>query len=302
MGHGAILNVYEIITEKIILQLESGVAPWRKPWNTPLPCNLISGKEYRGVNPFLLAPQGYGSKYWLTYAQALKLGGHVKRGAKSSLVTFWNIGPEKTRTNAEGVSKTSKPILLRYYNVFNLEQTEGIAEKLGLGKSPARIPDIAQCESIVSAMPNKPAFDQSARACYRPSTDTVSMPSKTAFDSIEKYYSTLFHELTHSTGHASRIGRAGIEHVENFGSESYSKEELIAELGAAMLCGITGIESSTLDCSASYLKSWIEVLKGDSKLIVQAASAAQKASDYIRNISAKSVETTPEVSEECEAA
>jgi antirestriction protein ArdC len=292
------LNVYEIITEKIISQLESGVAPWRKPWKTELPCNLISGKPYRGVNPFLLAPQGYGSKYWLTYAQALKLGGHVRKGEHSSLVTFWNIGPEKTRTNSDGVSKTSKPILLRYYNVFNLEQTENIAENLGLGKAPVRVPDIAQCEAIFANMPNKPALDQSARACYRPSTDTVSMPAKTAFDHIENYYSTLFHELTHSTGHTSRIGRPGIVDIENFGSESYSREELIAELGAAMLCGITGIESSTLDCSASYLKSWIEVLKGDSKLIVQAASAAQKASDYIRDTApAKLDETTSEISE-----
>lgn len=294
MGQGELLNVYDIITEKIISQLQQGVAPWRKPWRTELPCNLISGKPYRGVNPFLLAPQGYGSKYWLTFNQANKLGGHVRKGEHSSIVTFWNIGPEKTRTNAEGVSKTSKPILLRYYNVFNLEQTENIADKLGLGKAPVRVADIDQCERIVADMPNKPAIDQSARACYRPSTDTVSMPAKTAFDSIEAYYSTMFHELTHSTGHASRIGRPGIEHVEQFGSESYSKEELIAELGAAMLSGITGISAQTLDCSASYLKSWIQVLKGDSKLVVQAASAAQKAADFILGTTFKPVSSDPD--------
>jgi antirestriction protein ArdC len=262
--------------------------------------NLVSGKEYRGVNPFLLAPTGYGSRYWLTFNQANKLGGHIRKGEKSSIVTFWNIGPEKTRTTAEGVTKTSKPILLRYFNVFNLEQTEGIADKLGIGKFSPRAADIAQCESIVSSMKNPPSFAQHIQASYRPSTDTVSMPSKTAFESIEHYYSTLFHEMTHSTGHASRIGRPGIEEVSPFGTETYSKEELIAELGAAMLCGITGIAPMTLDTSAAYLKSWIEVLKGDSKLIVQAASAAQKAADYIRNVTVKPQENTTEVCEESE--
>jgi antirestriction protein ArdC len=274
-------SVYEIITDKIIEQLESGVAPWRKPWQTPMPCNLISGKEYRGVNPFLLAPQGYASKYWLTFNQANKLGGNVKRGAKSSIVTFWNIGEEKTYTNRHGEEKTGKSILLRYYNVFNLEQTEGIAEKLGLDKLPARVPDIERCASIVRAMPNAPKLEQSNAAWYRPSTDSVGMPSINSFHSSEGYYSTLFHELTHSTGHASRVGRDGIEQLNTFGSESYSKEELIAELGAAMLCGVTGIAPATLDNSAAYLKSWINVLHGDSKLLVSAASAAQKASDYI---------------------
>jgi antirestriction protein ArdC len=296
------MNAYEIITGKIIAQIESGVAPWRKPWRCEPPVNLISGKPYRGVNPFLLAPMGYGSRYWLTFAQANKLGGHIRKGEKSSIVTFWNIGQEKTRTNAEGVSKTSKPILLRYYNVFNLEQTEGIADKLGIGNPAERNADIGQCEAIVTGMKNPPAFAQHAQASYRPATDTVSMPSKTAFASMETYYSTLFHELTHSTGSATRLSRPGILDVAKFGTETYSKEELIAELGAAMLCGITGISPSTLDTSSAYLKSWIDVLKGDSKLIVQAASQAQKAADFIQNTSANPQENTPEVCEESEAA
>src|ERR1700722_6929812 len=107
-GRRAIVNVYEIITDKIIKQLESGVAPWRKPWTTAIPCNLISGKEYRGVNPFLLAPMVFGSKYWLPFKQASRLGGHVRKGEHSSIVTFWNIGEETTRTNAEGITRTSK--------------------------------------------------------------------------------------------------------------------------------------------------------------------------------------------------
>jgi antirestriction protein ArdC len=287
-------SVYEIVTAKIIEQLENGVAPWKKPWRCEPPCNLVSGKEYRGINPFLLASQGYGSRYWLTFNQASKLGGFVKKGAKSSLVTFWNIGEEKLIRKADGTDHKSKPILLRYYNVFNIEQTEGIADTLGLGNAAPRVPSIEQCEAIVNGMPNAPAMSQSDKAWYRPSTDCVGMPSQSLFGSAEEYYSTLFHELTHSTGHQSRVGRDGIQHVESFGSESYSREELIAELGAAMLCGVTGISPATIQNSASYLQCWISRLRGDSKLLVSAASAAQKAADYIRNKSAKAEETTTE--------
>jgi antirestriction protein ArdC len=281
-------NVYEIVTEQVIKQLESGVAPWRKPWRCEPPRNLVSGKEYRGINPFLLASQGYGSRYWLTFNQANKLGGHIRKGEKSSIVTFWNIGEEKIIRNAEGVERKSKPILLRYYNVFNVEQTEGIADKLGLGNAAPRVASIEQCEAIVSGMPNAPRMEQDGRAWYRPSNDTVGMPARALFNSAEEYYSTLFHELTHSTGHASRVGREGIEQLNTFGSESYSKEELIAEMGAAMLCGVTGIAPATIQNSASYLQSWITRLRGDSKLLVSAASAAQKAADFIRNTSANS--------------
>jgi len=124
-----------------------------------------------------------------------------------------------------------------------------------------------------------------------PSRDSVGMPARGLFHSSEEFYSTLFHELTHSTGHTSRVGREGIEQLNKFGSESYSREELIAEMGAAMLCGVTGIAPATLENSAAYLKTWIARLKSDSKLIVQAASAAQKAADYIRNIKANSTES-----------
>ena len=130
-------------------------------------------------------------------------------------------------------------------------------------------------------MPNPPGFEQDSRACYRPSIDTVGMPARSAFHSAEEYYSTLFHELTHSTGHPSRVGREGIMNHNPFGSEDYSKEELVAEMGAAMLCGVAGIESQTLDNSAAYLQTWINKLKSDSRLIVSAASQAQKAADYI---------------------
>ena len=215
-------SVYQIVTEQIIRQLESGVVPWRKPWTCEAPVNLITQKPYRGINPFLLAPQGYGSKYWLTFNQATKLGGHIRKGEKSSIVTFWNVGQEKVTRDTNGIEHKSRPFLLRFYRVFNLEQTEGIAEKLGLGKASPRVPCIDGCESIVTNMPNSPKIEQSDRAWYRPSTDTIGIPSRNLFNSAEEYYSTLFHELTHSTGHASRIGRDGIEQLNTFGSESYS--------------------------------------------------------------------------------
>jgi antirestriction protein ArdC len=277
-------SVYQIVTEQIIKQLESGVAPWHRPWRTEPPCNLISGKEYRGINPFLLAPQGYGSRYWLTFNQANKLGGHIRKGEKSSIVTFWKIGEERVVKSTDGTERKTRPFLLRFYHVFNIEQTEGIAEKLGLGKASPRIPSLDKCQAIVSGMPNRPAITQDGRAWYRPSTDTVGIPSRSAFNSAEEYYSTLFHELTHSTGHASRIGREGIEQLNTFGSESYSKEELVAEMGAAMLCGVTGIVPATLSNSAAYLNSWIDRLRADSQLIVSAASHAQKAADYIQGV------------------
>jgi antirestriction protein ArdC len=275
-------SVYEIVTQQVIKQLESGVAPWRKPWRSEMPCNLLSQRPYRGLNVFLLASQGYESRYWLTFNQANKLGGRIRKGEHSSLVTFWHIGEEKT--DAEG--KKTRPFLLRYYRVFNLTQTDGIAEKLGLGNASHRVPSIEGCEAIVAGMPNAPKMEQSNAAWYRPSSDTVGMPARGLFSSAEEYYSTLFHELTHSTGHASRIGREGIEILNTFGSESYSKEELVAEMGAAMLCGVTGIAPATLQNSAAYLKTWIERLKSDFRLLVSAASAAQKAADYIRGESA----------------
>jgi antirestriction protein ArdC len=217
------------------------------------------------------------SRYWITYRQAQTLRGNIKKGEHGTKVVFWKID-EFRKDNAEtGETENHKSILLRYYTVFNVEQCEGIKSP-----EPQRvIHPLEQCDSIVHSMPKPPAFEQDSRAFYRPSTDTVGMPAKSAFDSAEKYYSTLFHELTHSTGHPSRVGREGIMEHNPFGSEDYSKEELVAEMGAAMLCGITGIESQTLDNSAAYLQSWISRLKSDSRLIVSAASQAQKAADYI---------------------
>lgn len=178
-------SVYQFVTEQIIRQLESGVAPWHRPWATQTPMNLVSGRAYRGINVFLLASHGYGSPYWLTYKQATERGGHVRKGEHGSSVVFWKIDKHEAE-DADGQTVARTSAILRYYTVFNLEQCEGIAAP---GPDKA-INSIEECERIVAGMPNRPSIQQDARAWYRPSTDTVGMPARSAFDSAENYYLT----------------------------------------------------------------------------------------------------------------
>jgi antirestriction protein ArdC len=284
-------SAYEIITSQILTELEKGVVPWRKPWRTLPPANLVSKKPYRGINIFLLALAGYGSQYWLTYRQAQALGGNVRRGERGTKIMFWKFHEYETET-VHGETENRTSAVIRYYTVFNLEQTEGLKALLTL--PPAR--PIESAEAIIAGMQNAPSYQQGFLACYSPSSDTLTMPSPYAFSSRAEYYSTMFHELTHSTGHAKRLAREGFDGPVEFASESYSREELIAEMGSAMLCGVAGIEQNTLANSAAYLKSWITRLKSDSRLVISAASAAQKAADYIRGESAKDSPVVPEVS------
>jgi antirestriction protein ArdC len=275
-------SVYEIVTEKIIKQLESGVAPWRKPWTCQTPANLLTQQEYRGLNVFTLASQGFPSRFWLTFNQATKLGGRIRKREKSSPVIFWNVGEDRETIMPDGAKKNLRPFLL-YYSVFNLAQTEGIDLPDSVLQETRTNNPIETCERIVANMPNPPAFEQSDKAWYSPSSDAVGMPVLSLFHSSEEYYSTLFHELAHSTGHAKRLHRDNFDNPVSFASESYSKEELIAELTAAMLCGIAGVEQKTLENSVAYLKTWIARLKSDSRLLVSAASQAQKAADFIQS-------------------
>ncbi len=280
-------SVYQIVTEKIIEKLESAVVPWRKPWRTECPANLISQREYNGLNRILLASDGFSSRFWLTFNQCQKLGGSVKHGEKSSIVTFWKRNTYTKKNQETGDDETRQGFLLRYFRVFNLDQTEGIKEALGLTESPERVPNIGVCDAIVRDMPSRPPIVASDHAWYSPIADQVGIPAREKFTSSEEYYSTLFHELVHSTGHKSRLHREQFDNPVRFGSESYSKEELVAELGASMLCGVSGISPRVLDNSASYLHSWIARLRGDSRLIVSAASHAQKAADFILRKAAK---------------
>jgi antirestriction protein ArdC len=172
--------------------------------------------------------------------------------------------------------------MIRYYKVFNAEQTEGI----DYPKPPERdFNPIEEAEKILAGMPNRPAITHGeARAYYRPSEDRVNLPPQGSFTSDEAYYSTLFHELAHATGHASRLDRKEITEVNLFGSHDYSKEELVAEMGSAYLCGASGISPQTIDNQAAYIHGWLRKLRDDQKFVVLAAAKAQKAADYILNI------------------
>jgi antirestriction protein ArdC len=280
-------DVYSIVSERIIALLEQGTIPWQKPWQggAMLPRNLISKKPYRGVNVFLLHAMSYGNPYWLTFKQAQELGGNVKRGEKASPVVFWKW-LELDEQDEKG--KAKRVPMLRYYSVFNASQCDGIETPLPENKQREHAP-IETAEQIVASMPKRPTVEHGGnKACYSPAFDRVDMPNPQTFNSGEDYYSTLFHELTHSTGHESRLNRKGVAGSEGewsaFGSAPYAKEELVAEMGAAFLCGQAGIVERTLDNSAAYLAGWLERLRNDNKLVVLAAAQAQKAADFILNV------------------
>lgn len=277
-------DVYQIITDRILDQLEQGCVPWQKPWRSVggvAPTNLHSGRPYRGINVFLLSVAPFSSPYWLTFRQAKERGGHVKAGSKGYPVVYWNWREVTEETTGNEEPKTKLVPFLRYYTVFNVEQTEGVAypkpETLDNNNN-----SIEACEQIVANMPHRPVIrHQGDAAYYQPTADRVTMPPMGLFRSSEEYYSTLFHELTHSTGHESRLARPTLTELCPFGSTNYSKEELVAEMGAAFLCGQTGIENRTIDNSAAYIKNWLSKLRNDRKMVVCAAAQAQKAADLI---------------------
>jgi antirestriction protein ArdC len=282
-------------TNKIIAALEAGTVIWHKTWKSSgggsdLPRSLATGKVYRGVNVFTLwfegMLKGYTSQYWGTYRQISERGGQVRKGEKSTEIVFWKI-LEKTE-KVDGEDRTKKIPLLRLFHVFNTEQAEwGEDARLPEIAQPAEAPDpIEAAEAIVADYLAKgPSLGHGGdRAFYRSAADHVQVPHAADFISPEAYYSTLYHELTHSTGHESRLDREGIANgtFGAFGDKVYSNEELVAEMGAAILCAVAGIEqAATLDDSAAYINHWLGALKADSSLIIKAASAAQKAVDLV---------------------
>jgi antirestriction protein ArdC len=283
-------KVYDVINSKIIELLQQGTVPWRKTWHlqNSYPKNLISQKEYRGVNVFMLACQEYSSQYWLTFKQCHDKGGHVRKGEKSTPIIFWTWVDRKDSddTDKDAVLNDThyngKIPMLRYYNVFNLEQIEGITSPPSPESITNPFSPVQRAQEIIADMPLPPDIRHGGKkACYSPMLDNVKLPQPSAFETPEEYYSTAFHELIHSTGHASRVGRKGILEPSYFGSHEYSKEELVAEMGAAFLCGHSGIEQKTLENSAAYIAGWLKALKNDKMLLVHAAAQAQKAADYI---------------------
>ncbi|GFO55950.1 hypothetical protein GMSM_29570 [Geomonas sp. Red276] len=281
-------KVYDVVNSRIMELLENGTIPWRKTWNveTNTPKNMVSGKEYRGINVFMLGCMPYASPFWLSFKQVQERGGHVRKGEKSMPVIFWKWVDRKDTdaADSEETNGKGKVPILRYYNVFNWEQVERIPSPLTTEAITNPFTPIERAEQIIAGMPLKPRINHGGnQPSYSPVLDYVKIPAPEAFVSPQEYYSTLFHELSHSTGHASRVGRKGILEPSYFGSHSYSKEELVAEMGAAFLSGVAGIENGTIENSAAYISGWLKALRGDRTLLIHAAAQAQKASDYILN-------------------
>lgn len=279
-------DIYQVITDRITTLLETGSVPWHRPWaaETGMPKNLSSGKAYRGINVFMLGCQSYTSPWWLSFRQCKERGGSVRRGEKATPVVFWKVSEYAEDDAGEGrEGKGRKSFLLRYYNVFNVEQTEGLEYPQPVTVHND-IPTIERCEQVAGEMPDPPAIEHvREQAFYRPAQDVINMPPRYLFESAEEYYSTLFHEMTHSTGHPRRLDRKTLTDLCPFGSTNYSREELVAEMGAAYLCGLSGIDNATIDNSAAYIGGWLAKLRRDPKVLVNAAQQAQKAVDYITN-------------------
>lgn len=283
-------KVYGVINDRILESLERGVVPWSIPWVHSAPRNIISGKEYKGTNIWMLGTAEHDNPYWGTYKQWKDKGGQVLKkedvGKGTPIVFFKMLVSDKGKKDASGNKQISQFPLMRYSTVFNVEQTDLIDdERFKLSEADNK--QIVQCEDIVTGFKNAPELSHknNGRAYYTPATDIVNVPDIKNFTSAEEYYSTLFHELGHSTGAIKRLNRFGkATYNHRFGSQDYSKEELIAEMIAAYACGICGIDNKTIDRNASYIDGWMKRIKDDSQLFIKSAAAAQKATDYIRGV------------------
>lgn len=276
-------SVYEMITERIIEQLENGVIPWQKPWSGTHSgaYNRISNRPYSLLNQLLLK---HGGEY-ATFKQWSGLGGKIRKGEKSEIVTFWKI-QQIEEINEDGEKTIKQLPLLRYYNVFHISQVDGVEPKEQLKIS--NLESIEEAENIKNEYMNREhlkIFETvTNKAFYTPTFDYIEVPCKEQYEDIEEFYSTLFHEMIHSTGHKSRLDRLETGASAHFGSETYSKEELVAELGSATLVNMLGIETEkSFRNSSAYIQNWLQALKNDNKFIVSASSKAEKAVKYILN-------------------
>ena len=286
-------NVYQMVTDRITAQLEQGNIPWRKPWTGASvdnggAINYVSRRPYSLINQLVLGRPGE----YLTWKQIEELGGKVKKGAKAGMVVFFkslliedkeNIDPET------GKPKTKTIPYLQYYNVFHLDDVEGIATKIVPGAAP-EVEPIEAAEKVIESYLRREGHlrfqndKPSNRAYYSPSLDEVVVPMLSQYEIPAEYYSTTFHELTHSTIPAGRCDRVAENANAHFGNEVYSREELVAEIGSAMLCNRVGIEvEKAFRNSVAYIKGWLRALKDDPKMIVWAAGRAEKAAKFILN-------------------
>jgi len=277
-------DVYSLVNDRIITALEQGIIPWKRPWTGRLPINYDSGKEYRGINILNLGIsemiRGYSSPYWLTFLQAQKHGGHIKKGEKATYIVFSDRKLREVQKE-DGTTEQKVFHFVRSFPVFNWEQTSGVPKK---ESRPALNPDrdlLEICSNVLSNMPNPPVYRESGSAAYYvPREDLVNLPPIGTFKTTEGYVATKFHEYGHSTGHKARLNRPGIMEVASFGGEEYSFEELVAELTSAYLCARNGI-NNTLENSTAYIQNWMKALRDDKTMLLKASGKAMAAVDYI---------------------
>jgi antirestriction protein ArdC len=277
-------DVYSLVTNRIIDLLENGVIPWRKTWRTAgIPKNLISQRQYSGINLLLLNALDFKQNVFLTWNQLKEIGGSVRKGEKGSFVVFQS--KKEDTIEEDGELKVKVKFLLRYYKVFNVGQCTDLPPKYESLIDEIINEPIVSCESVVEGMPNCPNIihSKSASAYYSANDDYIQIPEISSFESSSAYYGTLFHELIHATGAEFRLNRKTITEHHDFNSEEYSIEELIAEIGSCYLKSVTDVPIEDLENSASYIDHWLKVLRGDKKMIVQASNKAQMAVNFILN-------------------
>jgi len=279
-------NLYKEVSERILAELEAGVLPWVKPWSAVAGsgqvCNATTNRPYSGVNVVLLwmtmQATGYTQPRFLTFKQAQELGGNVRKGEKGTKVYFVSSLEVQDKNNED---ETKRIPFLKEYTVFNVAQCDGLPERvmsLGAVKPRNKEERDPLADEFIKATLCDLRHGE-ARAYYSPSFDYVMMPEFKAFKNADNYYATLFHELGHWTGADKRLKR---EFGQRFGDNKYAAEELVAELSAAFLCAEFGFDGETQH--ASYIGSWIKMLKADDKAFFTAASNAQKAADFMRQL------------------
>ena len=270
------MDIYAVITDRMIQEMEAGIIPWRKPWMAAgAAISHTTGKPYSLLNQMLLGEAGE----YITFNQCQQEGGRVRKGEKAHLVVFWKFVTMKD----EDTDEEKEVPFLKYYNVFHIDQCEGITAKHTTENAyPAQADEAA--EAIITEYVKREGVTLEHRegdaAFYQPAADRIVLPMMKQFTETAEYYGTAFHEMVHSTGHMKRLAR--LDTTANFGGEEYSKEELVAEIGSAALVNHAGLETSkSFRNSAAYVQNWLQVLKDDKRFIVSAASKADKAVNYI---------------------
>lgn len=276
-------KVYDMVLDRIIGSLESGNIPWSRPWIGGSPANLKTRRNYSGINVFLCGCNSFRSRYFLTYKQASEMGGQVRKGEKSTPIVFYSPLPERAKTNASGEIELKRGAILRYYSAFNLDQIDGIEDPDAAELESAGTPDPIQAvEDLVAAMPNRCPIEWGGqRAFYVPSLDRISMPDRERFTDSVRMYSVLLHELAHSTGHRSRLGRFKAGDVGNV--TSYAAEELVAEVAACCTLASVGIDPP-IEQAAAYCDGWASRLRSmtSAQAVCKALTAAARAADYMQ--------------------